>query len=229
MAVSQDQNNRLAARRQPASPAKVVGGAALMLIGVALMSYGAHYLVKTGTCSGTGYTEYGPVPKCGSGEALYITSTFFVGPVAAVLGWLIARAWGWLWPTFCVGIGVGLVTLRLDATVTSGAKAFAILSGECLFALAVVSVIVSVRKRRRQATTGPVAMYGPDARWHRPGTEAVASEPDSFQPAPAWAPGAREFGSDPFDKIAKLAQLRDTGALTEEEFERQKARLLAQM
>jgi len=229
MAVSQDQNNGREARRQPASPARVVGGAALMLIGVALMSYGAHYLAKTGTCSGTGYTEYGPVPKCGSGEALYIMSAFFMGPVAAVLGWLIARAWGWLWPAFCVGVGVGLVTLRFDATVTSGAKAFAILSGECLFALAVISVIVSVRKRRRQAKTGPVAMSGPGARWHGPGTAAVASGPGSFQSAPAWAPGASEFGSDAFDKITKLAQLRDIGALTEEEFEHQKARLLAQM
>ena len=219
MTVSQDQDNGLAARRQPAGPSRVIGGAALMLTGVALMSYGAHYLAKTGTCSGTGYTEYGPVPRCGSGEALYIMSAFFAGPVAAVLGWLIARAWGWLWPAFCAGIGVGLITLRFDATVTSGAKAFAILSGECLFALAVVSVIVSLRKRRR-ARTAPKAMSGP---------AAVASGPGSFQAAPAWAPGASEFGTDPFDKLAKLAQLRDTGALTEEEYEHQKAKLLAQM
>jgi Short C-terminal domain len=34
---------------------------------------------------------------------------------------------------------------------------------------------------------------------------------------------------DPLDRIAKLARLRDSGALTNEEFERQKAKLLAQM
>ena len=34
---------------------------------------------------------------------------------------------------------------------------------------------------------------------------------------------------DPLDRIAKLAQLRDSGALTNEEFEAQKARLLAEM
>jgi hypothetical protein len=34
---------------------------------------------------------------------------------------------------------------------------------------------------------------------------------------------------DPLDRIAKLAQLRDSGALTDEEFEAQKAKLLAEM
>ncbi len=34
---------------------------------------------------------------------------------------------------------------------------------------------------------------------------------------------------DPLDRIAKLAQLRDSGALTNEEYETQKAKLLAGM
>ena len=34
---------------------------------------------------------------------------------------------------------------------------------------------------------------------------------------------------DPLDRIAKLAQLRDSGALANEEFEAQKAKLLAEM
>jgi hypothetical protein len=33
-----------------------------MLVGVALIGYGAHYLIRNGNCSSTGYTEYGPVP-----------------------------------------------------------------------------------------------------------------------------------------------------------------------
>jgi len=36
-------------------------------------------------------------------------------------------------------------------------------------------------------------------------------------------------GPDPLDRIAKLAQLRDSGALTNEEFEAQKAKLLAEL
>ena len=47
---------------------------------------------------------------------------------------------------------------------------------------------------------------------------------------PSWGaqvtPAAAGSGSDPFDKIAKLARLRDTGALTDTEFQREKAKLL---
>src|SRR5215469_1331489 len=160
MVIPQSPNDQPPAARRPRGPSAVVGGTALMLLGVALLGYGMHYLAKTGTCSGTGYVEYGPVPKCSGSEALYIMSAFFVGPLLAVTGWLIAQAWGWLWPTCCVGIGAGLITLRNEVTVTSGAKAFAELCGVCLFALAAVSVIVSLRKRskRRNGWSAPASM-----------------------------------------------------------------------
>jgi MFS family permease len=160
------------------------------------------------------------VPKCGSGEALYIMSAFFVGPLAAIGGWLLARAWGWLWPTFCVGVGAGLITLRNETTVTSGAKAFSLLSGVCLFALAAVSVAVSLRKRRRRRNQREAA---------EPGAAVVASPPAPSRLAPAGARAATVGGPDPLDKIAKLALLRDTGALTEDEFDLQKARLLGEI
>jgi len=160
MVTAQDQNGQRPAARRRRGPFAVVGGMALILLGVALMGYGAHYLAKTGTCSGTGYVSYGPVRKCGGSEPLYIMSAFFVGPMFAVVGWLIAQAWGWLWPTFCVGVGVGMITLRNEVTAASGAKAFGVVSGVCLLGLAVVSVIVSLRKRsrRRSAWTAPAGM-----------------------------------------------------------------------
>jgi hypothetical protein len=61
---------------------------------------------------------------------------------------------------------------------------------------------------------------------------ASTPAPAQFAPpsrlAPAGARAATAGGPDPLDKIAKLALLRDTGAITEEEFELQKAKLLAQ-
>jgi hypothetical protein len=51
---------------------------------------------------------------------------------------------------------------------------------------------------------------------------AASPEPVSVQPMRTATP-------DPLDRIAKLAQLRDSGALTDEEFEAQKAKLLAEM
>ena len=197
-----------------------------MCLGVALMSYGAHFLAKTGTCSGTGYVSYGPVPKCGGNEALYIMSAFFVGPMAAVAGWLVARAWGWLWPTFCIGVGAGLITIRNETTAAPGAKMFGLVGGICLFALAGLSVIVSLRKRRRRRglreAAGPGLAAGPEP-------AVLASMPASAPIAAARVRAATGDRQDPLDTIAKLAHLRDTGALTEDEFEIQKAKLLAEI
>jgi len=221
MVAPQAQGGQRSAARSPgASPTRVIGGYALMFLGVALMSYGAHFVAKTGTCSGTGYVSYGPVPKCPGNEALYITSAFFVGPVAAIVGWLMAHAWGWLWPTFCLGVGAGLITIRTDTTAAAGARAFGLAGGICLFALAGLSVIVSVRKRRRPTTARVAAGAG---------TTVPASAPAPARPAPARTRAARPDRPDPLATIARLAQLRDAGALTEDEFQIQKARLLAEL
>jgi membrane protease subunit (stomatin/prohibitin family) len=45
------------------------------------------------------------------------------------------------------------------------------------------------------------------------------------QPAPAPAPA----GDDPMDQLKKLAELKEQGILTEQEFSDQKAKILAQM
>jgi hypothetical protein len=232
------------AKGQRPSAGKRVLGVALMLLGVALIGYGAHYLAISGNCSSTGYVSYGPVPKCGGGEAFYIVSVFFLGPALAVLGWIFASLWGVLWPSVCVAVGLGLITIRLDASAPSGAKSFGLVVGVIFVALAVLSVIVSLRKRLRKknahaATAGhpgslgadpasviSVSMPDPPA----PAGPAFAGQPFfAGQPSSAGEPAEGGTGPDPLDKIAKLAQLRDSGALTEEEFEREKAKLLAQM
>lgn len=212
---------------QGRSAVKRIGGAVLMLLGVALIGYGAHYLAENGNCSGTGYSTYGPVARCSGGEGLYITSTFFLGPVLALAGWGLAQLWGTLWPTVCVALGVGLATIRIDKSAAPGAKMFGLAAGICFFALALVSVVVSTRKRLR-AKTGLPGTPGPVASPVSTGAAVVtrsAFEPPAPQPPQAIG----GFGLDSLDKIARLAQLRDSGALTEEEFEREKAKLLAQM
>jgi hypothetical protein len=218
---------------KPAGPSvgRRVLGVALMLVGVALIGYGAHFLAISGNCSGTGYVSYGPVPKCGGGEAFHIISVFFLGPLLAVVGWLMARLWGVLWPSVCLALGAGLVTIRLDASAPSGAKTFGLVVGACFVALAVLSIIVSLRKRLRKKAVaprgaGPVVIPGTVI----PEPPPEPSAPPGLLPASASAAmPAASAGEDPLDRIAKLAQLRDTGALTEEEYEREKAKLLAQM
>jgi hypothetical protein len=66
---------------------------------------------------------------------------------------------------------------------------------------------VSNRVSRRQAN-----------RWSQEPQQAEAyQEPPPQAPAPA---------ADPIEQLTKLGQLRDSGVLTEEEFEAQKAKLL---
>jgi hypothetical protein len=147
-------------------------------------------------------------------------SAFFLGPVAAIAGWLSARAYGWLWPTFCIGVGAGLITISPETTATVGARAFGLFGGVCLFALAGLSVVISLRKQRRLRTAREAA---------GPGVTVLASTPAPARMAPAGTRAATADRSDPLATIARLAQLRDAGALTEDEFELQKARLLAEI
>jgi Short C-terminal domain len=56
---------------------------------------------------------------------------------------------------------------------------------------------------------------------------APPPQPQYVQPAPAPAPVAAPPADDMFDKLRQLAELKDQGILTEEEFAAQKAKLLA--
>jgi uncharacterized membrane protein len=226
---------------------KTIGGVALMLIGVALMAWGAHHLTENGNCSSTGYVSYGPVPTCKGSEFFYITSAFFLGPAVAVAGWGMARISGLLWPLTCVGYAVGFITIRNDDPGAAvGAKAFALIVGVCFVALAVLSVIITARKRLRNkagpagitlAGIPPTGSAGPvfgsaGLATTGPATVGPAPTPVASRP-PSWGPpvtqAATGSGSDPYDKIAKLAQLHQAGAITDAEFEREKTKLLGEI
>jgi len=212
--------------------ARRIGGVALMLIGVALMAWGAHHLTENGNCSSTGYVSYGPVPTCKGNEFLYITSAFFLGPAVAGVGWLMAGISGLMWPLTCVGYAVAFITIRNDVSPSPGAKAFGLLSGYFFIALAVLSVVITLRKRHRKKTapTGVLNVATPHSAGPAPAGPAAApmtSAPPSWG-APVTQAGAGS-GPDPFDKIAKLAQLHQAGAITDAEFEREKAKLLGEI
>ena len=227
------------AKAQSPSAGKRAGGVVLMLLGVALIGYGTHYLAKNGNCSSTGYVSYGPVPKCSGGEALYIISTFVLGPGLALVGWTFAQIDGVLWPAVCVSAGAGLITLQADAA--PGTQSFGVVGGILFFALAVLSVILTVRKRLRPkpAAHGPASPPSPAGAAGLAGAPALSMPPAAAGSQPGGPqPGGPRFGGpqpagapaqDPLDRIAKLAQLRDSGALTNEEFEAQKAKLLGEI
>jgi hypothetical protein len=226
------------AKGQGNSVARRIGGVALLLVGVALMGWGTHYLTESGTCSSTGYASFGPVPKCGGGEFFYITATFFVGPFVTLVGWGFAKVWaGTLWPAVCVGLGVALVTIHADSNANPGAKSFGLVAGASFFALAVLSMVITTRKRirARNAPAGPPGGPGSPmmpSPFSMPPVQRIPADAPVFAELPLAAQPPRAASGprpDPLDKIAKLAALRDSGALTEAEFEREKAKLLAQM
>lgn len=92
-----------------------------------------------------------------------------------------------------------------------------------------------VRRRPllRMAAVGGVAYMGAKAGTRR--AEAQAEQGQGAQQAPQAAPpaappaaaAATDAASDRIDQLKQLADLRASGALTDEEFQREKARLLA--
>jgi hypothetical protein len=89
-----------------------------------------------------------------------------------------------------------------------------------------------VRRRPllRAAAVGGVAYMGAKAGTNRAMANAQGQEaPAAPEPAPAPAPAAAPAGGDQSDRIAQLtqlAQLHDSGALTDEEFAAEKAKIL---
>jgi hypothetical protein len=147
-----------------------VGGLIIMLIGAGLVAWGAHYLAINGTCSSTGYVSYGPVPTCHGPEGLYITATFFGGPFVMLIGWGMARIPSVLWPVFCVFLATSFASIDLDKNESSGAHTFGLVLGAAFLALALFSVVTTVRKR----LAGP-----PPAPQPNPAMAGMYAAPDS--------------------------------------------------
>jgi Short C-terminal domain len=56
--------------------------------------------------------------------------------------------------------------------------------------------------------------------------QAQQASAEAPAPAPAPAPAAAAAAPDPIEQLTQLAALKDSGALTEAEFEAQKAKIL---
>jgi hypothetical protein len=85
----------------------------------------------------------------------------------------------------------------------------------------------------RMAAVGGVAYMGSKAGTNRAMAQqnqtqqAQAPAQPSAPPPPPAAPDATSSGSDRIAQLKELAGLRDSGALTQEEFDKEKARILA--
>jgi hypothetical protein len=78
---------------------------------------------------------------------------------------------------------------------------------------------------RTTVVAGTAAAVGAHAANRRAATATQETPPPQAPPPPAPVPAATA-APDPIQQLTQLAALRDSGALTEEEFETQKARIL---
>ena len=85
-----------------------------------------------------------------------------------------------------------------------------------------------VRRQVRQTRPQLSSRQRTQARWRLPPAPSTAAAP-SAEALPAVAAPAVESTEDKMDQLAKLKQLLDVQALTQEEFDAQKARILASM
>jgi Short C-terminal domain len=223
---------------------KTIIGVAMLLFGAVVLGVGMHHLVATGTCSSTGYSShYGPVPYCPKGTGWWIL--FVIGGIfLAVIGGLVSGTASALLivPAVFTGIGIGALTVAFDSSASSSTKTFgAIFGGAFAFFGLVPLLIWGISALRRTGARTPPSTLSPTALKDDPIMGAYMSATTTSPTAPAGlgsfgtpttltAPStSRSNSSDALDKIEKLAKLHDQGALTEDEFNREKAKLLAEL
>ena len=121
------------------------------------------------------------------------------------------------------------VTIGIAGSIIGGATAAAIFGAEqdqgSVFAILLGSILAGsllVMAYRRFVQKRPIT--GPDA--HRPPTRSGGTGLGSIFGSPAKRAYQRE---ETMEDIRKLGELRDSGAISEDEFERKKAELLARI
>ncbi len=230
-------------------------GIALLLFGGILLGVGLHHMVATGTCSSTGYSSnYGPVPYCPKGTGWWF-AFLFGGIMLIIIGAFVSGGSTvvLLVPVIFVAIGAGSLTVAFDSHASSGSKTFGLIfGGAFLLAGLIPALVIAWRgagKLFSHSQPAP-AFSAPSTSAALAGTSATASPfgtsestPDAilgaytagapastpgFTSAPVTSPRSPQ-NADVLDKIAKLSDLHKSGALTDDEFSREKAKLLTEL
>jgi Short C-terminal domain len=227
-------------------------GVAMVLFGSVLLGVGMHHVVATGTCSSTGYSSnLGPVPRCPAGTGWWIMF-IVVGILLAVFGGILSggSSAALITPAIFAGIGIGSLSILLDHNVHSSTKTFAAIFGGAFAVFGVVPAVIigggsllrsgrsSGRSRQSAFGTpsGSDAIMSAYAEVPRTPTPTAAPATSAFAPAslatfqaPSPVASTAKASGDALDKIGKLAKLHEQGALTDDEFNREKAKLLSEL
>jgi hypothetical protein len=223
---------------------RTIIGVAILLFGGVLLGVGIHHMVATGSCSSSGYSSYGPVKRCPAGTGWWFAFLFggiflcLIGAFTASAGTVIL-----IIPAIFTAVGLGAMSIVLDSHASSGAKVFGLIFGGVFAAIGIIpAVVIGVGRLRSRGAPAPTAAFGGGGGGGQPdailgayaastATTPTPAAPSTIRPLTAVAPASAPLaaGGDAIEKIARLAELRDKGALTEDEFNREKAKLLAEL
>jgi putative oligomerization/nucleic acid binding protein len=224
---------------------KAIIGFALFIGGLVLFNVKLVQLLEVGTCASgnTPYAIRNPCPA-GTGTAiLLLTAGVFASLIGAFIFALRGEApwsrggghrvstYATLWGVGFTGTGaVSLITGLSDDSLGAGGELGAIIVGATFLVMGVPALLVAIwslvsrlrsRDERAMGPTGPLASSV--------GTFTTSPPSGAFQTRQsAPAPRSGAAAADRIAKLKTLSDLRQSGALTEQEFEREKARVLAE-
>lgn len=228
--------------------AKAILGFALFIGGLVLFNVKLVQLLEIGTCASgnTPYAIRNPCPA-GTGTAILLLTG---GVLASLIGaFTFALRGDAPWsrgsdhrvPTYATlwGIGFGgtgavaLITGLTDDSLGAGGELGAVIVGATFLVMGIPALgiavwsLVSGLRSRDERAMGPTGSLDPSA-----GTLTTSPSSAAFQRRVSVPPSRSGTGSagaaDRIAKLKTLADLRQSGALTQQEFEREKARVLAE-
>jgi hypothetical protein len=130
---------------------RMIAGVAILIFTAVLLGVGLHHIIEGGTCSSTGYTRYGPAPKCPSGTGLW--TVFLLGGIFGIIGGCILADLAVLVvPVMFTAIGLGALTLLFSANASSGEQLFALIFGGSFLLGGLVGPAFTGIKRYRERT-----------------------------------------------------------------------------
>jgi hypothetical protein len=224
---------------------KTVLGAVLFLGAVAAFNYALIQLLEVGTCA-SGNTPYAisrPCPSGAGADAGLLVGSIFAGLIGAGIfafrgnrpghetSLIGAFSWGTCaWGLFFAATGAtSLIAVITDNQIDSsgGGQLGGGIVGVTFLLMGVPALIFAFwgfysdrdkRRPSRPASSGPAPT-------------AQGGLLDTLRSSAGWSrltPSGGGGGGDALDKIDRLNKLRESGALTQTEFEREKAKLLAE-
>jgi hypothetical protein len=222
-------------------------GAALFLGSIILFNVKLIELLETGTCA-SGNTPYEIARPCPEGtgtDMLLLTGSIFGGLIgAAVFAFRGDPPWGrrrrsfggmfglgaFAWGLFFTATGAtALYTSLTNDTIGEDGELGGMIVGVTFLVMGVPVLLISLWSLAKGMLGGrderPVAEAGPGA---GPVGGIMGRMQSGLQNARSAPAGSSKGGGDTIGRIERLQKLRESGAINDAEFEREKAKILAE-